>query len=555
MKKLILFLVCQCCFVLSLCGQSNEASVPNSEVYYDVNLQKVKSTEQQMNAQKLGGLSDSPLHLKKGDIIFFKTNAGNYGKLQLMSFSSPNGSKNAELNVRYVVYRSSGGQLKFSEFSNWVKPIQPSTLVRPGTKVKKNNQVNVVRGQFEIDKYMGKVYNDKKPYSENNRTAQKDSIYGTIYTGFSWYINNDVLFIEPYNVSLYLFKANFSDTKTSDANPFSTPVITWQHQILNKSTTNLSTFDLKACIETSETPKEYTLIQNGQRLSISRGLIPRKATDCVNNFSQTVTLKEGENTFQLEAQVGKNTLKSDIFTLFYSKNTDGATPSVSEAKSEKRIALVVGNGDYTEGSKLKNPVNDANLMAQTLNNLGFRVMQVLNTNKVQLEKAIRDFSVALPDYNVALFYYAGHGIQLEGENYIIPIDAKLRDKKDVRFEAVKVKFAIEEFERHPDNVNIVILDACRNNPFRSWARGGSEGFKQMDVGGTLIAFATAPDATASDGTGTNGLYTEELVKQMQVNQPIEAVFRETRKVVLNRSNRTQNPQEWSQLTQSFYFKK
>jgi uncharacterized caspase-like protein len=173
-----------------------------------------------------------------------------------------------------------------------------------------------------------------------------------------------------------------------------------------------------------------------------------------------------------------------------------------------------------------------------------------------MELAIREFSKKLPNSTVALFYYAGHGVQVDGLNYLIPTDANLNDKGDCKFEAVSVNFVVEEFEQYPDNVNIVILDACRNNPFRSWARGGERGFKAINpTSGTIIAFATSEGSTASDGTGNNGLFTQELVKQMTVPQAIESVFKKTRVQVQKLSNGAQSPQEWSQLTGDFYFNK
>ncbi len=494
-------------------------NVANTDDYFNIDFASILAAENKMKDKlNLGGLEGSPIELKAGTILLYKTSKNNFGKMQILSFGKYDTI--SELYTRWISYDKEGKTVQSNELE---EDILASSLL----------------------------------------TEQVEDLDGSSFPGweFAWTIKNGLLFMKTRSdAKFYLLKANeqigsSNNTSTYGNTGNTVSSITWQHPLSNKTTTSSPSLELKACVETSETIKEYTLIQNGQRLSISRGLIPRKANDCLNAFNQTVTLKNGENTFQLIAQTAKGEIKSDVFNIIFDKNSRPAEPIATETKIEKRIALVIGNADYTEGSKLKNPVNDANLITQTLKNLGFRVMQFNNLKKTDFERAIRDFSAALADYNVALFYYAGHGVQVDGENYLLPVDAKLQDKKDVRFEAVKVRFAIEEFENHPDNVNIVILDACRNNPFRSWARGGAEGFKQMNIGGTLVAFATAPDATASDGTGSNGLYTEELAKQMLINQPLEAVFRETRRAVLSRSSRTQNPQEWSQLTQSFYFKK
>lgn len=220
---------------------------------------------------------------------------------------------------------------------------------------------------------------------------------------------------------------------------------------------------------------------------------------------------------------------------------------------EKRIALVVGNSAYTN-SPLKNPVNDANLMASTLQGLGFTVIKKLNVTKAQLELAVQQFSEKLSTSNVALFYYAGHGMQSNGINYLIPIDARLEKENDLKYQAVNINFIVEEFQQYPQNTNIVILDACRDNPLAQWARGGARGFKAISPSsGTIIAFATAEGSTASDGVGANGLFTSKLVAQMKVAQPIEAVFKNTRVQVLKFSEGKQSPQEWSMLTGNFQF--
>ncbi|RLD77196.1 MAG: hypothetical protein DRJ10_12360, partial [Bacteroidetes bacterium] len=232
------------------------------------------------------------------------------------------------------------------------------------------------------------------------------------------------------------------------------------------------------------------------------------------------------------------------------------TTFIFAQNSQRRLALVVGNSAYPGGSYLKNPVNDANLMATTLRGLGFTVIKRVNTTKSTLERAIYEYSRKLKDYDVALFYYAGHGIQVDGKNYIIPIDAKLTDKTAVKFEAVAVNYVVEEFEAYRNHTNIVILDACRDNPFRSWGRGGARGFKAMNpASGTIIAFATSEGSTAADGTGSNGLYTTHLTKQLKVGQSIESVFKKTRVAVQSASNGAQSPQEWTKLTGDFYFKK
>jgi uncharacterized caspase-like protein len=216
--------------------------------------------------------------------------------------------------------------------------------------------------------------------------------------------------------------------------------------------------------------------------------------------------------------------------------------SISAHSQQRRIALVIGNADYEHSGKLKNPANDAELMAKTLESLDFTVIKKLNATKTDMEKTIYEFSKRLGEYNVALFYYAGHGIQVNGVNYLLPIDAVLDDLIAAEFEAIDVGTVVSQFERYPDNTNIVILDACRNNPFKSFSRGGEAGFKAIPApSGTIIAFATGEGATASDGYGENGLYTSKLVSEMKKPIRIEDVFINTRIKVRDASNNEKFP--------------
>ena len=294
----------------------------------------------------------------------------------------------------------------------------------------------------------------------------------------------------------------------------------------------------------------YEVVINGAEVAVDQN----------GNFQQQVKLAIGDNTISIRAT---DTQDNSSFYTFYVTREVANTVQVNSQEimpmfnpNEKRIALVIGNSAYAGGQFLKNPENDANLMIKALQNLGFEVISRTNADKKNMERAIREFSEKLPNYNVALFYYAGHGVQVDGMNYLIPTDAELNKKEDCKWEAVSVNFIVEEFEKYPNNTNIVILDACRNDPFKSWSRGGERGFKAIvPTSGTIIAFATSEGATASDGTGQNGLFTQELVKQMQVQQPIESVFKKTRVEVEKHSNGSQSPQEWSKLKGDFWFKK
>lgn len=225
------------------------------------------------------------------------------------------------------------------------------------------------------------------------------------------------------------------------------------------------------------------------------------------------------------------------------------------AQNNKRMALVVGNAEYQNGNVLKNPVNDANLMSSTLKGLGFEVTKLTNATLKQMLSATISFTNKMPNYDVALFYYAGHGVQVNGVNYLVPIDAKMDDQLNAKYEAFDISDINNAFIQNNNKMNIMILDACRDNPFRSWMRGGNRGFKAIrnQSAGTIIAFATREGETASDGTGNNGLFTEKLVEEMKKPQDINSVFKKTRVAVLAATGNKQCPQEWDMTTGEFFF--
>lgn len=384
-----------------------------------------------------------------------------------------------------------------------------------------------------------------------NGVSKGESEIKTVYGEEGNFLVEKIINFEPGSNNIYFVATNNEGTTKSElryfVNPESIPpVVSWEKPIFPSSIVKTGNFVLEICIKSPTELKSAKIIVNGDpqfednvfQLSTGDG-------DCNYVWKRPVILKEGDN---------------DIFII--ATNAAGSTTSekrtikVQPSLTDRRLALVIGNSEYGSKSNLKNPVNDANLMEASLKELGFDVIKSLNAGISEMKDKIRQFSQNLSEYNVALFYYAGHGIQVDGVNYLLPIDAILKEKADCKFEAVRVDFVVEEFEKYPDNTNIVILDACRNNPFASWDRGGENGFKAIIfTSGTIISFATSEGATAADGDGDNGLFTEELIKQMAIPQPVESVFKKTRIEVKNRTNGKQVPQEWSKLTGDFYFKK
>ncbi|MEO1054444.1 MAG: caspase family protein [Bacteroidota bacterium] len=247
----------------------------------------------------------------------------------------------------------------------------------------------------------------------------------------------------------------------------------------------------------------------------------------------------------------------DIYQSETNSEQDLSNVSVKVPKNEKRIALVIGNADYRNGGELKNPLNDARAMAKTLRQLGFEVMTAENTSQADMKKAIDQFGRRMEGYDIGLFYYAGHGIQSKGKNYMIPIEADLQNEQQVEYDCIAADRVLAFMDHAGSRVNIIILDACRNNPFeRSWSRSGSgNGLAFMNAPtGSIIAYATSPGNTASDGDGQNGLYTEALLKHMKSpGLTIEQVFKKVRGEVEQRSGSQQTPWESTSLKGDFYF--
>jgi uncharacterized caspase-like protein/formylglycine-generating enzyme required for sulfatase activity len=231
--------------------------------------------------------------------------------------------------------------------------------------------------------------------------------------------------------------------------------------------------------------------------------------------------------------------------------------SAAAMPAETRIALVIGNSDYSSGP-LPNPANDARMIGETLSNLGFEVIARRNADQNTMKRAIQEFGARLEKAGpsaVGLFYYAGHGVQLNGRNYLIPTTAQIEREGDVEIEAVSADWVIEQMRYARNRLNIVILDACRNNPFTRSMRSVDHGLATMDApAGILIAYSTAPGAVAADGSGRNSPYTEALSQAMRdLHEPVEQVFKRVRVGVMSATSGKQVPWESSSLTGDFYF--
>lgn len=214
--------------------------------------------------------------------------------------------------------------------------------------------------------------------------------------------------------------------------------------------------------------------------------------------------------------------------------------------TERRIALVIGNADYQNVTKLANPVNDARAIAGALKYLGFEVMLGENQNVAEMNRMISEFGDKLANAKggIGLFYYAGHGIQYRQENYLIPVEVKALKKSNIDVDTVELRRVFRAVEDAKTDANIVILDACRNNPFGSDSRDAGQGWARTNApNGTFVMYATSPGKVASDGEGKNGLFTAALLRQMRISgdEQIEVLFKNVGDDVYKTSNKHQAP--------------
>ncbi len=228
--------------------------------------------------------------------------------------------------------------------------------------------------------------------------------------------------------------------------------------------------------------------------------------------------------------------------------------SSSTLLAEQRIALVIGNAAYQQGA-LDNPVNDATAISAKLSALGFEVVSVYDADLRSMQRGLLQFVDRIERGATSLVFYAGHAVQVNGRNYLMPVDGQLTTEQAIKFDSMELGDILEALEQSAATTNLIILDACRNNPFEKKFRGGSRGLAIVDASaGSLIAYATAPGSVAADGDGTNGLYTSELLKVLDVpGLTVEDVFKRVRRSVMRASSGEQVPWESSSLISDFVF--
>ena len=228
---------------------------------------------------------------------------------------------------------------------------------------------------------------------------------------------------------------------------------------------------------------------------------------------------------------------------------------VAQAPLDVRVALIIGNAAYVNVPALSNSTNDAKSMANIMRKLGFKVFDVIDGDRASMAKAIEQMKTQLNGQQaVAMLYYAGHGLQLDWHNYMVPVDAKLNSSKDVPNQTIDIESVIKTFKSSNTRMNIIVLDACRDNPFADKASG--KGLAQLDAPpGTYLAFATSPGNVAEDGdeSSGNGLFTQFLIKELQKPATIENVFKRVRLQVRQKSQGRQIPWDSSSLEDDFAF--
>jgi len=220
-------------------------------------------------------------------------------------------------------------------------------------------------------------------------------------------------------------------------------------------------------------------------------------------------------------------------------------------------ALVIGNGAYQGCGTLRNPVNDAEDMAAKLTSYGFHVLVATDACRVEMDRKLREFKGILATNEVGLFFFAGHGMQIEGANYLLAVDTDTSSELDAKHSSLPLDKVIDTMARSDASMKVVILDACRNNPWeRAWHRSPAmRGLASVYAPkGTIIGFATSPGEVAEDGTGRNGTYTAALLQHVDTPDcSIETMFKRVRNTVAAETHGKQTSWEHTSLSGEFYF--
>jgi len=222
-------------------------------------------------------------------------------------------------------------------------------------------------------------------------------------------------------------------------------------------------------------------------------------------------------------------------------------------QKEQRVALVIGNSNY-QGvlSKLSNTINDAKSIRDILKDRGFEVIYKENTTKRSTKESLNNFYEKIQKGGVGMFYFSGHGIEVEGQNYLIPVDSDIKEKSDSEFEAISLNKITKRMQNAGNRLNIVVLDACRNDPFSKAI--GVGGLAKVEPIGLFVSYSTGAGSVSSDGrAGGNGLFTKSLIKYMKQPLDLQDVFQKSREEVYKESNQKQFPAIYNQTINGKFF--
>ena len=350
----------------------------------------------------------------------------------------------------------------------------------------------------------------------------------------------------PQNYSKAAFNLNEVEENTVSRRKRTLPSISF-HDLKQKVTEEQ--FQLKLGIKSDSKITQTNVFLNGTKVPAPRGINAVVNDGFDMQYNNMLTLSEGRNTITVEVTNEKGTT-TESKTVNYTKPVT--------VNTDRRIALVIGNSNYKDADKsLRNPSNDATDIAAKLKLLGFDVIQRIDADHRTMTQAVNEFGEQAKQYDVALFYYAGHGIQSRGENYLIPVDANLASEGDMKYECENAGRILDKMEESHCRAKIVILDACRNNPFeRSWHRGSTGGGLSVINApeGTFIAYATNPGNVAQDGLSRNSPYTEALLKMLdEPNLPLENFFKRVLREVKRKTQGAQSPWSSSSFDGDFFF--
>ena len=416
-------------------------------------------------------------------------------------------------------------------------------------------------GQGMMEYYSGLLYvGEFEDGKANGQGMSEDRVTGKKYVGE--FTDDEITgkgvmyYADGTKEKGYFINGVLSKAKVSASIP--KPEVSWAKPQLFTTTVSETEFKVTLCVSSRVVPDEVVLYDNGE-------VKARKASKA---FSVVNSPCDYTYEFNIALEVGRNELRVVV------KNDGGSSASDSRivnleigdaVTNKKRVALVIGNSAYQNVSPLKNASNDARLMSEVLKNLGFEVISAIDADRATMRDKVYQFGDKIAEEKaVGLFYYAGHGIQVDGINYLVPITSNITRKEDVDEECFSIEKVLGQMTFAKNDLNIVILDACRDNPFAGTTRavkGDGGGLAQLNAPkGTFIAFSTSPGKTAADGDGENGLYTEQLAKAvMRPGVRIEDVFKQVRNEVYrislarNGEGNEQIPWENSSIFADFYF--